>query len=297
MAHAHSTTSKEYKLKIAVTGATGQLGRLVIEQLKQRVGPEDIIALARTPEKAEDLGITVRRADYNSPETLAQALAGVDTLLFISSSEVGQRALQHKNVVEAAKAAGVKHIAYTSLLHADTTPLGIGEEHRATEAMLAASGISHTILRNGWYSENYAASIPGAVAAGAVIGSAREGKISGATRKDYAEAAAVVVTSPGHEGKRYELAGDEGWTLADLAAEISRQTGREIPYKDMPEPDYAAALISFGIPEGFASMLAGCDVAAANGALFDDSRQLSALIGRGTTPLAESVTQALAQAQ
>ncbi|HEY8359616.1 MAG TPA: SDR family oxidoreductase [Ramlibacter sp.] len=282
-------------MKIAVTGATGQLGRLAIEKLKERVGADDIIALARTPDKAADLGVAVRLADYTKPETLVQALAGVDTLLFISSSEVGQRALQHKNVVEAAKAAGVKHIAYTSLLHADTTPLGIGEEHRATEAMLAASGIPNTILRNGWYSENYAASIPGAVAAGAVIGSARDGKISGATREDYAEAAAVVVTSSGHNGKRYELAGDEGWTLADLAAKISRQTGREIPYKDMPESDYAAALVSFGIPEAFASMLAGCDVAAANGALFDDSRQLSALIGRGTTPLAESVHRALKQ--
>ncbi|HEY8576824.1 MAG TPA: SDR family oxidoreductase [Devosia sp.] len=280
-------------MKIAVTGATGQLGRLAIEKLKERVGADDIIALARTPDKAADLGVAVRQADYTKPDILVQALAGVDTLLFISSSEVGQRVLQHKNVVEAAKAAGVKFIAYTSLLHADTTPLGIGEEHRATEALLDASGIPHAVLRNGWYTENYAASIPGAVSAGAVIGSARDGKISGATREDYAEAAAVVVTSSGHDGKRYELAGDEGWTLADLAAEISRQTGREIPYKDMPESDYAAALINFGIPEAFASMLAGCDVAAANGALFDDSRQLSALIGRGTTPLAESVARAL----
>jgi NAD(P)H dehydrogenase (quinone) len=288
---------KERKLKIAVTGATGQLGRLVIGKLKHRVGSEDIIALARTPEKAADLGVTVREADYNRAETLVQALAGVDTLLLISSSEVGQRTVQHKNVIDAAKTAGVKRIAYTSLLHADTTPLGIGEEHRATEAMLAASGILNTVLRNGWYSENYAASIPGAVAAGAVIGSARDGRISGATREDYAEAAAVVVTSSRHDGKRYELAGDEGWTLADLAAEISRQTDREIPYKDMPEAEYAAALVGFGLPPAFASMLAGCDVAAANGALFDDSRQLSALIGRGTTPLAESVARALAQAQ
>ena len=284
-------------MKIAVTGATGQLGRLVIDKLKHRVGSADIIALARTPEKAADLGVFVREADYNRSETLVQALAGVDTLLLISSSEVGQRAVQHKNVIDAAKASGVKRIVYTSLLHADTTPLGIGEEHRTTEALLDASGVPHTILRNGWYSENYAASIPGAVAGGAVIGSARDGKISGASREDYAEAAAVVVTSSGHDGKRYELAGDEGWTLADLAAEISRQIGREIPYRDMPEPDYAAALASFGIPEAFASMLAECDVAAANGALFDDSRQLSALIGRGTTPLAESVAQALAQAQ
>ena len=280
-------------MTMAVTGATGQLGRLVIENLKERVDAREIIALARTPSKAADLGVTVREADYARPDTLNSALAGVDALLLISSSEVGQRISQHRNVIDAAKAAGVKRIVYTSLLHADVSPLSLADEHRATEALLAASGIPHTVLRNGGYSENYTGSIPGALAAGILIGSARNGRISGAPRVDYAEAAAVVVSTAGHDGKTYELAGDEAWTLADLAAEISRQVGRDIPYRDLPEADYAAALQSVGLPEALASMIAGSDVAAAEGALFDENRQLSALIGRRTTSISASVAQAL----
>ncbi len=221
-------------MTIAITGATGQLGRLVIEKLKERVDAREIIALARTPSKAADLGITVREADYSRPDTLKTALAGVQTVLLISSSEVGQRVSQHRNVIEAAKAAGVTRIVYTSLLHADVSPLIIADEHRTTEALLAASGIPHTVLRNGGYSEIYTGKIPGALAAGVLLGSARNGRISGAPRVDYAEAAAVVVSTAGHDCKVYELAGDESWTLADLAAEISRQAGRDVPYKTSP---------------------------------------------------------------
>ena len=280
-------------MQIAVTGATGQLGRLVVETLKERVEPGRVVALARTPAKAADLGVEVREADYDRPETLAGALAGVDRLLLISSSEVGQRMAQHRNVIEAAKAAGVKRIAYTSLLHADNTPLSLADEHLATESLLAASGLPHTVLRNGWYSENYGGRIAAALASGALIGSARDGRISAATRRDYAEAAVVVLTSPGHDGKTYELAGDEGFTLSDLAAEVSRQAGRDIPYNDVPEADYAATLRSSGMPEALAAMLAGADVAVAEGALFDDGRHLSGLIGHGTTPVASTVAQVL----
>jgi NAD(P)H dehydrogenase (quinone) len=283
-------------MTIAITGATGQLGRLVIEKLKSSVSVSDLIALVRSPEKAADLGVTAREADYNKPETLARAFAGVDTLLLISSNEVGKRAPQHHAVIEAAKKAGVKRIVYTSLLHADTSPLSLADEHRQTEAELKASGVPFTILRNGWYTENYAGSIPGALAGGAFIGSAGEGKVSSATRADYAEAAVAVLTGEGHEGKTYELAGDEAYTLADLAAELSRRTGREIPYKDLPEADYAAALKGFGLPEGLAQAIAGWDTGASRGALFDDSRQLSELLGRPTTPLSVAVADALKQA-
>jgi NAD(P)H dehydrogenase (quinone) len=282
-------------MTIAITAATGQLGRLVIDKLKARVDPSQIVALARTPAKGADLGVPVREADYARPETLQSALQGVETLLLISSSEVGQRAQQHRNVIEAAKAASVRRIVYTSLLHADVSSLSLADEHRATEADLAASGIAHTLLRHGWYTENYTGGVPAAVSAGALIGSARDGKISSAARADYAEAAAVVVSSEGHVGKTYELAGDQAWTLAELAAEVSRQTGRDIPYKDLPEADYAAALVGVGLPEPLAQAIAGFDVAAAGGALFDDSRQLSALIGRPTTPLSNSVADAIKQ--
>lgn len=280
-------------MTIAVTGATGQLGRLVVEKLKERVAPSQIVALARSTARGADRGVEVREADYDRPETLDRALAGIDTLVMISSSEVGKRAAQHANIIDAAKKAGVKRIVYTSLLRADTTPLGLGAEHVVTEAALKASGIATTILRNGWYTENYTASVPGAVKAGAFAGSAGEGRISSATRADFAEAAAVVATGEGHDGKVYELAGDEAYTLAALAAEISRQTGTNIPYRNLPQDEYAAVLEGAGVPQGFAAALAQFDVDAANGALFDDSRQLSALIGRPTTKLADAVAAAL----
>ncbi|TYZ14272.1 SDR family oxidoreductase [Hymenobacter lutimineralis] len=278
---------------IAITAATGQLGRLVVEQLKSQVPTDQLVALVRTPAKATDLGIPVREADYSRPETLAAALAGVDTLLLISSSEIGQRAAQHRNVIEAARQNGVKHIVYTSLLHADVSELSLADEHRATEEILKSAGIPYTLLRNGWYTENYTNSIAGALAGGAFVGSAQEGRISSAARADFAAAAVAVLTSPGHEGKTYELAGDDSYTLAELAAEVSRQTGRDLPYRDLPQADYAAALAGFGLPEGLAQAIAGWDVAAAHGALFDESRQLSRLIGHPTTPLATTVAAAL----
>jgi NAD(P)H dehydrogenase (quinone) len=280
-------------MTIAITGASGQLGRLVISKLKAKVPASEIIALARDPEKAADLNVAVRQADYAKPETLAPALAGVATLLLISSSEVGQRAVQHRNVIDAAKGAGLKRIVYTSVLHADTTPLSLADEHRTTEAALKASGIPYTILRNGWYTENYMASVGGAVAGGALIGSAGDGRISSATRADYAEAAVAVLTGDGHEGRTYELAGDEAYTLSELAAEISRQTGKDIPYENLSEADYAKALAGFGLPDGLAQAIASSDVGASAGALFEDGRQLSRLTGRPTTPLSTAVAEAL----
>ena len=281
---------------IAITGATGQLGRLVIGKLKDKVPASDIVALARSTAKAANLGAAAREADYDKPETLERALDGVDTLLLISSSEVGKRAAQHHNVIEAAKKAGVKKIVYTSLLHADTSPLDLAEEHLATEEELKRSGIPYTILRNGWYTENYTASIPGALAGGVFLGSAGEGRVSSATRADFADAAVAVLTTEGHGGRTYELAGDEAWTLSDLAAEITRQTGTDIPYKNLPEAEYTAALQGFGLPEEFARMIAGWDAGASEGALFDDGRQLSKLTGRPTTTLSTAVADALKQA-
>lgn len=280
-------------MSIAVTGATGQLGRIVVEKLKQKVPASDIIVLVRSPEKAADLGVTAREADYAKSETLRSALEGVDTLLLISSSEIGQRAVQHRNVIDAAKAAGVRRIVYTSLLKADSSPLSLAEEHRQTEADLKASGVPYTILRNGWYTENYTGSIGGALAGGAFIGSAGEGKVSAAPRADYAEAAVAVLTGAGHEGKTYELAGDTAWTLADLAAEVSKQTGKAIPYMNLPEAGYAQALVGFGLPEGLAAAIAGWDIGASQGALYSDSKDLSTLIGRPTTPLSDTVAKTI----
>lgn len=262
--------------------------------MTQRVAKDNLVALVRSPEKAADLGVEARAFDYTQPQALAGALEGIDTLMLISSSEVGQRKIQHENVINAAKAAGIKRIVYTSLLHADTSSLSLAPEHVETEALLKASGIPHTVLRNGWYSENYAGSIPGSLAAGAFVGSAGDGKISSATREDYAEAAAVVLTSEGHDGKVYELAGDESYTLAGLAAEVSRQTGKELPYSNLSEAEYVDVLKSLDVPEGFAQVIAGWDIGVSNGDLFNDGKVLSGLIGRPTTPLSVAVKQALA---
>lgn len=281
-------------MKIAVTGATGQLGRLLIERLRGKVPAGDIVALARTPAKAADLGVEVREADYARPDTLGPALAGIDTLMMISGSEVGQRAPQHRNLIDAAKQAGVRRIVYTSLLRADTSTLGLAPEHVATEQMLAASGLVVTVLRNGWYTENYTASAAAAVAGGALIGSAGEGRIASATRADFADAAVAVLTGEGHDGQVYELAGDTAFTLAELAAEISRQSGKDIPYRDLPPAEYTAALVAAGVPAPWPDTLPALDVEASKGALFHDGRALSQLIGRPTTPLGDAVAAALA---
>lgn len=281
-------------MKTGITGATGQLGCLVVEKLKGRgVSSDSLVALVRTPAKAADLQIEARVFDYAKPEILVESLKGIDHLLLISGSEIGQRIVQHANVIEAAKKANVKWIVYTSLLHADTSSLNLAEEHLATEKALKASGIAYTILRNGWYTENYTGSVAGAVAGGAFIGSAGDGKISSATRADLAEAAAVVLAGPVQDGKVYELAGDETYTLSDLTAEISRQTGKTIPYKNLSEAEYANALKGFGLPEGLAQAIAGWDIGASKNDLFDDGKQLSKLIGRPTTPLSEVVKAAL----
>lgn len=277
---------------IAITGATGQLGHLVLQNLLKTTAASKIVAIVRNPAKAEALsqqGIVVRQADYTDEAAFTAALQGVDKLLLISSSEVGQRTPQHRNVIHAAKAAGVKFIAYTSLLHADKSPLGLHVEHVETEKMLADSGIPYALLRNGWYTENYLASAPPALEHGVFIGAAGDGKIASATRADYAEAAARVIAEEGHAGKVYELAGDEAWTLSELAAALSKQSGKNVVYQNLSEADFAAALKSVGLPAGLADMLANSDVGAAKGGLFDDSRTLSALIGRPTTPLAESI--------
>lgn len=283
--------------RILVTGASGQLGGLVIDSLLKTAPAEQIGALVRNSKAAAGLsarGIQVSTGDYTKPETLDAAFAGVERLLLISSSEVGQRVPQHRNVIEAAKRAGVKLLAYTSLLHADASPLGLAEEHRQTEALIRASGVPFALLRNGWYTENYTASIPAALAHGAVLGCAGEGRTSSAARADYAKAAAAVLTSgEAQAGRIYELAGDEAYTMAQFAAEIARQSGKPVSYQNLPEAAYKAALVSAGLPEGFAALLADSSTGVSKGALFDDSRQLSKLIGQPTTPLASVVSAAL----
>jgi NAD(P)H dehydrogenase (quinone) len=276
---------------IAVTGATGQLGRLAIAALKTRRPADTIVALARDPAKAADLGVPTRAFDYSKPD--AAALQGVDVLVLISSNDFNDRVGQHKAVIAAAQSARVPRIVYTSILKGPASPLKLAADHIGTEQALAASGLSVTLLRNGWYTENFTGSLAGAIAAGAMIGANPAGKVSSAARADYAEAIAVAVGAE-HAGKTYELAGDAAHTMPEMAAEVSRQTGKTIPYNALPEATYTGLLQSFGVPAVFAPILADADVQADKGALFDDSHVLSRLIGRPTTPMAATVAKALA---
>lgn len=282
---------------IVITGATGQLGRLVIDALLKQLPSAQLAAAVRNPQKATDLtarGIEVRYADYDRPETLSPAFAGADKLLLISANEVGRRVPQHRAVIDAAKQAKVGQLLYTSILHADTSPLPLAAEHKETERLIRLSGLPSILLRNGWYTENYLAGIQSVLQHGALLGSAGNGRIASAARADYAEAAAAALLRNDEAGRIYELAGDEAYTLSELAQEIGRQTGKSIVYRDLPEAEYKAVLLGAGLPEPFAALIAESDVGASKGGLFDDSRQLSALIGRPTTPLAELVRRALA---
>jgi len=281
---------------IAITGATGQLGRLVISALLKKIPADNLIAIVRSAEKAKDiaaLGVTVRQADYNQHASWDAALQGVEKVLLISSSEIGQRVQQHRAVIDAAQRTGVKLLAYTSVLHADTSVLALADEHRATEAAIHASGVPCVLLRNGWYTENYAMGIGAALSLGALYGCAGEGRIASASRADYAEAAAVVLTGDDQAGKVYELAGDTAYTLREFAAEISQQSGQAIPYVNLPEAEYKSALLGAGLPAALAELLANSDTGVSRGSLFDNGQQLSGLIGRPTSPWQVSVADAL----
>lgn len=276
-------------MKIGITGATGQLGNWVVQKLKERIGSEYLVALVRNPDKAKKLEIEVRPFDYNEEDGLEESLKGIDSLLLISGSEIGKRRIQHQNVIKAALLADVKRIVYTSLLHADKSSMSLASEHMATEELLKVCNIPYTILRNGWYTENYTSGLKHAVESGVMVSSAGKGKISSATREDYAEAAAVILTSEGYEGKVLELAGDESYTLNDLATEVSKQLGKEITHKNLPESEYAEILINSGLPRELAKSLASFDYCASKDELFDGDKVLSKILGRPTTSLREAV--------
>ncbi|CAA9403035.1 MAG: NAD(P)H dehydrogenase (quinone) 2 [uncultured Quadrisphaera sp.] len=288
-------------MSIVVTGATGQLGRLVVEDLLRRGTPaSQVVATGRATERLADLadrGVEVRRADYADPASLGAAFAGAETVLLVSSSTVGQRLPDHRRAVDAAAAAGVARVAYTSIVNAGTTRMQLAAEHQGTEQHLRESGLAWTLLRNGWYLENYLGQLPVFLEHGAVLGSAGQGRVSAATRADYAEAAAVVLTTEGHAGAAYELGGDTAFTLDELAQQLSGATGREIVYRDLPVDDYTAVLAGAGVPEPMARVLADADAGLARGELFTDSGDLSRLIGRATTPLGDALGAALASAQ
>lgn len=284
--------------RLFVTGATGQLGRLVIGELLKRVPADSIVAGVRSldHEVAGHLraqGVEIRIADYAAPDTLSAAFEGVDRLLMISSTAGPDRVTQHQNIINAAKAASVGLLAYTSLLHADTATSGLAADHKATEKALRASGLPFVLLRHGWYTENHTSSVQPALQYGAVIGSAGQGRFSSATRADYAEAATVVMTTDGQEGRVYELAGDESYDLTDLAKTIASAASKPVTYQDLPKGRFMQTLIGMGLPGVVAELIADSDIAASKNELEDNGRQLSTLIGRPTTPHRETVEKAV----
>jgi NAD(P)H dehydrogenase (quinone) len=283
---------------LGVTGSTGQLGRLVIKSLLERgVAAGEIVALARDPGKAGDFaasGVQVRRADYNAPESLPVALAGVDRLLLISGNELGQRVTQHSAVVEAARQAGVKFIAYTSIPKADTNAMLLAREHRATESLIRESGIPFSFLRNSWYLELYTDNLSSTIEHGVLPGAADDGQVSAATRADLAAAAAAVLAGPNYENRIFELGGDEAFTLAELARTISEVSGRAVEYRNLPEEAYLQTLVGVGLPEEFARIYADSDRGIARGELRVETGDLSQLIGRPTTTAREAIAAALA---
>lgn len=283
-------------MKIAITGATGQLGNLVIEQLLQLTAAQNIVALVRNVNKAEHFkaqGIELREFDYDRPETLVPALLGIDKLLLISANEIGRRTPQHQAVIDAAKVAGVPYLAYTSLLRADTSPLGLAQEHRETEKLIQDSGITYTFLRNNWYSENYLAGVAHTIEIGTLFGAAQDGRISSASRIDYAEAAAKVLTSTGHENKTYELAGSESFSLSDLATFIGQAVNKDIIYQNLSAEEYTQGLTQAGLPAGLVDVIVDADIQTIQGAMYSDSKDLEQLIGHKTTSIQDAIKAAL----
>ncbi len=281
---------------IVVTGASGKLGHHVIQQLLTQLPASEIVAAVRSPEQSQDLaslGVQLRHADYARPGTLAAALAGAEKLLLISSTALGQRLEQHSAVIDAARSTGVKLLAYTSILRAHTSTLALAAEHKATEQYLQASGLPFVLLRNGWYLENHTETLAPALEHGAILGAAGDGRFASASRADYAGAAVAVLTTPGHENKTYELAGDRAFTLSELAAAVSTAAGRQVVYNNLPPQAYEAALTGFGLPAPLASVLADADANAAKGELESTATDLSTLLGRPTTTLATALQAAL----
>jgi len=277
-------------MTILVTGATGNLGRLVIASLLERgADPQSIIAGARDVAKAEDLGVRVARLDYTDPSSVASALEGVDSVLLISGSEVGQRVAQHQAVIDAARSAGVTKFVYTSAPKATTSDLVLAPEHKATEELITASGLPAVILRNNWYTENYAADLARAAETGVLASGAGDGRVASASRKDFAEAAAVVLLEDGHIGQVYELGGDVAWDYTELAAAIAEVSGRDVTYQPLTADEQLAGLQAAGLDEGTAGFVVALDAGIASGALSESDGTLARLIGRPTTPLVEGL--------
>lgn len=284
-------------MTLLVTAATGHLGRLVIDALLERGVPaSEIAAGVRTPAKADDLaarGVAVVELDYSRPETLAPALEGVTRLLLISGTDA-DRVAGHRAVIGAAAAAGVERLVYTSSPRNDEVEYALGADHRATEQAIAASGMDATILRNNWYTENYLDAVARAADTGEIVAAVGDARVASASRADYAEAAAVALTSEQSIGHTLELGGDVAWDYDELARAAGDVLGRPVTYTRVSVEQLTAGLEAAGLDAGTAAFVAGIDDAIARGALSQTDGTLARVIGRPTTPLVEGLRAGLA---
>lgn len=285
-------------MTVVVTGATGHLGRLIVESLISRgVEPGEIIATGRQIAKIDDLadrGVKVAKIDYLDAASLAAAFAGADTLMLVSASEPGSRVAQHAAAIEAARAAGISRIVYTSAPHADTSALVLAPEHKATEEVIRSSDLAFTILRNGWYTENYVRTLEQARETGEIVASVGDGRVASASRIDFADAAAAVIVGDGHENATYELTGDVAWTFSDFAAAGQEILGRQVVYRPVSSEEHVGILTAAGLPDGTAQFVVDLDGNIRDGVLSETSGELARLIGRPTTPLVDGLRAALA---
>ena len=281
---------------IAVAGANGHLGQLVVAGLVERVPGNQVIAAVRSLEKAtslRSLGVQVREADYTRPETLRTALSGAKRVLLISAADVNQRFRLHKAVIDEAKEAGVEQVVYTSLLRADSSEIFLAREHKQTEDYIRASGLPFVILRNGWYLENHTGTLREDVEHDVLVGSSANGRFASASRADYAAAAVAVLTQSIAGNEIFELAGDQSFSMAELAAEVSQQIGRDISYRNLSAQGYANVLVALGLPQTAVDVIVDADARAIQGDLDSTCHDLSKLIGRPTTTLFAAVRSAL----
>lgn len=284
-------------MTLLVTAASGQLGRLVVDALLQRGVPaSDIVAGVRTPSKADDLsarGVSVVEFDYARPETLAPVLTGVDRVLLISGTDA-DRVSGHRNVIAVARDAGVGRLVYTSAPRVDEIDYALGADHKATEEAIAASGLSATVLRHNWYTENYLDAVARAADTGEIVAAVGDARVASASRRDYAEAAALALITDDLAGQTLEVGGDVAWTYDELAQAATEVLGRPVTYTAVTIEQLTAGLEAAGLDAGTAAFVAGIDDAIARGALSQTDGTLSRLLGRPTTPLVDGLREGLA---
>ena len=282
--------------KIVVTGASGKLGKLVLKELLA-AGAADILATTRTPENLAEFasqGVDVRQADFKNPASLEDAFKGGTRLLLISTTDVGSRVPQHGAAIDAAKAAGVEHVIYTSWPDPQHSVAAVSPDHAATEDLVLKSGLKFTFLGNYLYSETLMFGLPKALETGKLFGAAGDGRAAYVTRQDCAYAAAGVLNNAvRYENKRLGISGPVAYTRSEIAQLASGITGKPLVYVDLPAEDFGKALVGAGMPEGFAKLFVSFELAIKAGELEAVTQDVSEVSGHTPASLSDFLKSAL----